>query len=217
VTAPPRPSSRDRARRRRPSRARTATVLLLALLPALGASTGATAVPAASVPTSSTAASAAAPAPAPPGSAPVGAARPAGVAGARWSWPVPAPHPVLRPFVAPEHAWSPGHRGVDVGAAPGTVVTAPDSGVVHFSRVVVDRPVLSLRHADGVLSSFEPVTSDLAAGTPVERGQPVGELAAGHCAGPPCVHLGARVDGDYVSPLAFLGEARPSVLLPTRR
>ena len=137
---------------------------------------------------------------------------------ATWSWPVPEPHPVLRPFVAPEHAWSPGHRGLDVGTAVDTVVVAPDDGVVHFSGVVVDRPVLSLRHADGVLSSLEPVTSELRAGDAVERGQPVGVVRAGHCAeGPSCVHLGARVDGAYVSPLLFLGGGVPSVLLPTRR
>jgi len=78
--------------------------------------------------------------------------------------------------------------------------------------------VLSLRHADGVLSSVEPVTSELRAGDVVERGQPVGVVRAGHCAdGPSCVHLGARVDGAYVSPLLFLGGGVPSVLLPTRR
>ncbi|GAB2974323.1 hypothetical protein GCM10027282_11020 [Frigoribacterium salinisoli] len=138
--------------------------------------------------------------------------------GASWSWPVPAPHPVLRPFVAPEHAWSPGHRGLDVGAAVDAVVLAPDDGVVHFSGVVVDRPVLSLRHRDGVLSSVEPVASDLVRGDAVERGQPIGVLRPGHCPdGPSCLHLGARVDGTYVSPLLFLGGGEPSVLLPTRR
>ena len=138
--------------------------------------------------------------------------------GASWSWPVPAPHPVLRPFVAPEHAWSPGHRGIDVGAAVDAVVLAPDDGVVHFSGVVVDRPVLSLRHGDGVLSSVEPVASELARGDVVERGQPIGVLRPGHCAeGPSCLHLGARIDGAYVSPLLFLGGGEPSILLPTRR
>ena len=43
-------------------------------------------------------------------------------------------------------------------------------------------------------------------------------VRAGHCTdGPSCVHLGARVDGAYVSPLLFLGGGVPSVLLPTRR
>jgi len=134
-----------------------------------------------------------------------------------WSWPVAPPHPVVEAFTAPEHPWSPGHRGIDVGTPVGSAVTAPDDGVVHFSGVVVDRPVLSLRHADGVLSSLEPVVSELAAGDPVVRGQVVGAAQAGHCPDVECVHLGARIDGEYVSPLLMLGLGRPSVLLPTRR
>ncbi|TWX40383.1 M23 family metallopeptidase [Frigoribacterium sp. ACAM 257] len=134
-----------------------------------------------------------------------------------WSWPVAPPHPVVRAFTAPEHPWSPGHRGIDVGTSTGSSVTAPSDGVVHFSGVVVDRPVLSLRHADGVLSSLEPVISELSAGDPVHRGQVVGTVQAGHCPDVECVHLGARIDGEYVSPLMMLGLGRPSVLLPTRR
>ena len=134
-----------------------------------------------------------------------------------WSWPAAPPHPVVRAFTAPEHRWSPGHRGIDVGTPTGSAVTAPDDGVVHFAGVVVDRPVLSLRHADGVLSSLEPVVSELAAGETVVRGQVVGTVQAGHCPDVECVHLGARIDGEYVSPLLMLGLGRPSVLLPTRR
>jgi murein DD-endopeptidase MepM/ murein hydrolase activator NlpD len=157
-----------------------------------------------------------------------GAAVPSSTAGAaaasssfapvvRWSWPVSVPHPVVQAFTAPEHPWSPGHRGIDVGTPAGSAVTAPDDGVVHFSGVVVDRPVLSMRHSDGVLSSLEPVVSDLAAGDAVVRGQVVGTVQAGHCPDLECVHLGARIDGEYVSPLLMLGLGRPSVLLPTRR
>jgi murein DD-endopeptidase MepM/ murein hydrolase activator NlpD len=134
-----------------------------------------------------------------------------------WSWPVAPPHPVVRPFSAPEHAWSPGHRGIDIGAAPGTTVTAPDDGVVRFSGTVVDRPVLSITHADGVISSLEPVTSDLSAGEAVSRGATVGVVVAGHSSDADAVHLGARLDGEYVSPLLMLGGGRPSVLLPTRQ
>jgi murein DD-endopeptidase MepM/ murein hydrolase activator NlpD len=134
-----------------------------------------------------------------------------------WSWPAAPPHPVVRVFTAPEHPWSPGHRGIDVGTPHGSPVTAPDDGVVHFAGVVVDRPVLSMRHRDGVLSSLEPVVSELAAGDPVVRGQVVGTVQAGHCPDVECVHLGARIDGEYVSPLLMLGLGRPSVLLPTRR
>ncbi|ROS54782.1 murein hydrolase activator EnvC [Frigoribacterium sp. PhB24] len=136
--------------------------------------------------------------------------------GAVWAWPVASPHPVVRPFVGPPNPWSPGHRGIDIGTTEGSVVTAPDDGVVHFAGVVVDRPVLSIAHSGGVLSSFEPVVADVSTGDAVTRGQTVGVLDAGHCADRPCLHLGARVDGEYVSPLVFLGGIEPSVLLPTR-
>jgi murein DD-endopeptidase MepM/ murein hydrolase activator NlpD len=134
----------------------------------------------------------------------------------RWSWPVAAPHDVVRPYDAPAQKWSPGHRGIDIAAPAGTVVTAPEEGRVHFSGVVVDRPVISLEHRGSVLSSFEPVEGLVDEGAIVARGQPIGVLLAGHCGDRACLHLGARVEGRYVSPLLLLGELRPAVLLPTR-
>ncbi|MBD8485181.1 M23 family metallopeptidase [Frigoribacterium sp. CFBP 8759] len=141
--------------------------------------------------------------------------RAASAGGAVWAWPVASPHPVVRPFVGPPNPWSPGHRGLDVGTAEGSVVTAPDDGVVHFAGVVVDRPVLSIAHPGGVLSSVEPVVAGVSKGDAVTRGQTVGVLERGHCPDRPCLHLGARIDGEYVSPLVFLGGIEPSVLLPT--
>ncbi|MCJ0700807.1 peptidoglycan DD-metalloendopeptidase family protein [Frigoribacterium faeni] len=147
---------------------------------------------------------------------PVGGAPVVTVGSVLWSWPVAPPHPVVRPFVAPEHAWSPGHRGIDIGAAVGEPVLAPDDGVVRFAGTVVDRPVLSITHSDGLLSSFEPVTTELTAGDAVTRGDVVGLVVAGHSPDVDAVHLGARRDDEYVSPLLLLGGGRPSVLLPTR-
>jgi murein DD-endopeptidase MepM/ murein hydrolase activator NlpD len=131
-----------------------------------------------------------------------------------WSWPVSAPHPLARPYLAPPTPYAAGHRGIDIRAAAGSTVLAPDDGVVHFAGVVVDRPVLSIAHAGGVLSSFEPVVSTLSAGDSVERGEVIGTLLGGHCAAP-CLHLGVRVDGEYVNPLLFLGGVPWSVLLPS--
>jgi murein DD-endopeptidase MepM/ murein hydrolase activator NlpD len=133
-----------------------------------------------------------------------------------WVWPVDGPHAVIRPFVAPPSPYGRGHRGVDLLAPDGGVVRAPAGGVVHFSGFVVDRPVISIQHDDGVLSSFEPVESDLARGDRVRAGDVVGTLVPGHCDGA-CVHVGARILGQYVSPLRFLGGIPRSVLLPTRR
>ena len=132
-----------------------------------------------------------------------------------WAWPVAVPHPIVRPFIAPATPYAAGHRGVDIAATEGSAVTAPAEGVVYFAGVVVDRPVLSIRHADGVVSSYEPVESALPAGTAILRGQIVGHVLSGHC-NSACLHFGVRRYGEYVSPLNYLGGIPRSVLLPTR-
>lgn len=135
------------------------------------------------------------------------------VALALWAWPVAAPHPIARPYVAPATPYSAGHRGIDIRSPAGVEVRAPADGVVHFAGVVVDRPVISIRHAGGVISSFEPVEPLVSTGDRVRRGDVIGILLPGHCASP-CLHLGARVDGEYVNPLLLLGGLEHSVLYP---
>lgn len=143
------------------------------------------------------------------------AAAPTGEPGSEpiWSWPVEAQRPIARPFLAPPTPYASGHRGIDIRASPGSEVRAPAAGVVHFAGFVVDRPVVSIRHAGGVLSSFEPVEPLVATGDRVARGQVIGMLLPGRCAGG-CLHLGARIDGGYVNPLLFLGGLEHSVLYP---
>ncbi|MEO5921904.1 MAG: M23 family metallopeptidase [Pseudolysinimonas sp.] len=145
----------------------------------------------------------------------VAAADPPPVTGGRWSWPVAAPHPIARPYLAPATEYGAGHRGIDIRAPAGSVIRAPADGVVHFAGFVVDRPVLSISHAGGVLSSFEPVEATVATGDRVRRGQIIGVLLAGHCTAA-CLHLGARIGGRYVNPLLFLGDVPRAVLLPVR-
>jgi murein DD-endopeptidase MepM/ murein hydrolase activator NlpD len=131
-----------------------------------------------------------------------------------WRWPVDPPRSVARPFIPPPTPYAAGHRGIDI-RAPAGVLYAPASGVVHFAGVVVDRPVLSIDHGGGVLSSYEPVTTTLVEGDAIARGDVIGTVLPGHCTST-CVHLGVRVDGQYVSPLRFLGEIPRAILLPTR-
>ena len=137
---------------------------------------------------------------------------------ASWEWPL-APRPgVLRAFDPPDKPWMSGHRGVDLGAVDdGAPVTAPEAGTVSFVGVVVDRPVITIDHGNGLRSSFEPVQSSLATGDAVAKGQAIGTLLAGHCGGVPCVHWGVRRGGDYLNPLEFVLDLRPSILLPLTR
>ncbi len=130
-----------------------------------------------------------------------------------WVWPVDGARVVVRPYLAPATPYAAGHRGVDLAAvADGDAVLAVTSGVVHFAGVVVDRPVITVRTGQ-VLATVEPVTPLVAAGDQVEAGQVIGVLEPGHCARP-CVHLGVRVAGEYVSPLLYLGGLQRAVLLP---
>ena len=132
-----------------------------------------------------------------------------------WAWPVDGARIVLRPFVAPATPYGPGHRGVDL-AADAAEVLAPAAGSIRFAGTVAGRPVLTIDHGGGVVSSWEPVDSPLTAGEPVAVGQPVGVIRDGHCVRR-CVHLGVRLDGAYANPLRWLGGAVWPVLLPTRQ
>ena len=81
--------------------------------------------------------------------------------------------------------------------------------------MVVDRPVITIDHGNGLRSSFEPVASALTAGSAVAEGDVLGQVQTGHCGpAPPCLHWGVRRGEEYVNPLAFVTDLRPSVLLP---
>ncbi|MBD4674352.1 peptidoglycan DD-metalloendopeptidase family protein, partial [Xanthomonas citri pv. citri] len=82
---------------------------------------------------------------------------------------------------------------VDLAVPSGAPIQAPAAGRVVFAGVVVDRPVLTIEHADGTYSSLEPVEADVAVGAVVDAGDPVGRLAGTppHCPRA-CVHWGVR-------------------------
>ncbi len=132
-----------------------------------------------------------------------------------WGWPLPAPHHVVRGFDPPPQPWLPGHRGVDLAGSPGEPVLAAGSGVVWFAGRVARIPVVSIRHPDGLLTTYQPVRSRLTAGEPVRVGQPIGHLVVlgSHCTPAACLHWGLRRGHDYLDPLALL-HLNPVRLLP---
>lgn len=133
----------------------------------------------------------------------------------RWGWPLVPTPTVLERFLAPEHPWSPAHRGVDLAAAVGQAVVAPDAGVVTFGGSIAGRGVVVVGHSDGLRSTFEPVESVLETGTSVVRGQQVATVSAtpGHCAPVTCLHWGVLRGETYLDPLAMVGPLRV-ILLP---
>ncbi|MEU3845411.1 M23 family metallopeptidase [Micrococcus terreus] len=155
------------------------------------------------------------------------AGRPAASPMLTGAWIPPAgtgPEDLVLPFDPPPRPWSTGHRGVDLSTLDGQV-RAPAPGVVRFVGMVVDRPVLTLAHPGGTLSSFEPIETELAVGDRVVAGDPLGTVdgSVAHCE-VPCIHWGVRIpDGwtvgstlrdRYLDPALLLGWSGPSVLWP---
>ncbi len=128
---------------------------------------------------------------------------------------MPTPHPILAGFDPPAQRWLAGHRGVDLGAAVGSSVSAPADGRVAFAGMVAGKGVLSIDHVGGVRSTYEPVTPLVAAGQQVRRGEVVATVAStgGHCSPAGCLHWGARRGDTYLNPLGFVGRV-PIILLP---
>lgn len=146
-----------------------------------------------------------------------GSAAGSGTAPGFWSWPLNPRPAVVRAFDPPAKPWLSGHRGVDLRAAyDGAPVASPAAGTVSFVGVVVDRPVITVDHGNGLRSSFEAVRSDLAAGAAVAEGEVLGWIQFGHCGPVPCVHWGVRRGEVYLNPLALVTDLRPSILLPPR-
>ena len=131
-----------------------------------------------------------------------------------WHWPLDGPRAVSAPFRAPAHEYGAGHRGIDLSTQLGAVVRAPAAGTVAFRGTVVDRPLLTIEHADGLVSTFEPLLSSLSPGDVVAEGDDIGTVAAGGHAVAGNLHLGVRLDGAYINPLLLFGEVRRAVLLP---
>lgn len=130
-----------------------------------------------------------------------------------WQWPV-TPVAIVRPFIAPAHPYGPGHRGIDLAGADDGQVRAPASGVIAFAGVVVDRPLITIDHGDGLVTTLEPVVTDLTVGTAVLGGDHVGSVPAGGHDGAGAVHFGVRRNGEYINPLLLLGGVPRAVLLP---
>jgi hypothetical protein len=131
---------------------------------------------------------------------------------------------VISDYQAPAYRWSSGHRGVDAWVEPGASIHSPITGSVHFAGRVVNRGVISISD-DLVIASFEPVCPLVTSGQTVSAGQ----LIAVHCdeeqslsengqhyqhCEVDCVHISARINGEYISPLHLIYGLKPSRLWP---
>jgi len=133
---------------------------------------------------------------------------------ALWAAPLDGVLAVTRPFDPPPSQFAAGHRGVDLGGTPWSPVLAAGDGVVVFAGMVAGRPVISIDHADGLRTTYEPVDPSVAAGQRVVRGSPIGTLRGGHagCPREACLHWGLRRGASYLDPLALLRPPRIRLL-----
>lgn len=134
---------------------------------------------------------------------------------ARFGWPLAPPHPVVRPFQPPSTPYGPGHRGVDLGGQPNSPVLTAGDGVVAFAGPLAGRGVVSIDHAGGIRTTYEPLAVLIPAGMRVTRGTVIGHLTPGHSGcvdAPACLHWGARRGTEYLDPLGLLSTGRIRLL-----
>ena len=119
----------------------------------------------------------------------------------------PVDAPVTDPFRPPTSPYGPGNRGLEFGTAPGTVVGAAADGTVTYAGVVAGRRWVTIRHADGVRTTYGPLdTISVAVGGRVARGQPIGTTTD-------ALTFTARIGEAYVDPASLFDGGPPRVRL----
>lgn len=130
-----------------------------------------------------------------------------------WIWPTESPVAITTPFDPPPMPWNPGHRGVDLNVAIGDTIVSPASGTVLYVGTIVDRPVVSIMHAGGLRSTYEPVSALVTVGSTVKAGTPIGTVSEDGAGKHLGLHWGARFEKeDYIDPMRML--TGPSILKP---
>lgn len=114
---------------------------------------------------------------------------------------------VLRGFDKPDYNWLPGHRGVDLDASVGDPIRSAGDGVVSFSGMVAGTPTISITHADGVRTTYQPAHPLVSQGDQVAEGDVIGTLGNPFDA-KPGLHWGAKRGEEYVDPLSLLQAPR---------
>lgn len=141
-----------------------------------------------------------------------------GGAAAAADWQAPIDGRVTRGFDPPETQYGRGHRGVDLAGTPGEAVRAAGAGVIGYAAVLAGRGVVTVKHADGLKTTYEPVRASVRVGQRVTAGDVLGRLSRGHlgCPVAACLHWGLLRGDVYLDPMSVLGPTRVR-LLPQAR
>lgn len=126
---------------------------------------------------------------------------------ASWGWPLGGMPLVDRPFQPPASAWGAGHRGVDLRGDLGEPVLAAGPGRVTYGGLLAGRGVVTVTHANGLRTTYEPLEVAVSVGELVAQGDVLGTLSSGHraCrAGTVCLHWGLLRGDTYLDPLGLV-------------
>jgi hypothetical protein len=138
------------------------------------------------------------------GASPLASALPAGP-----PYVAPVDGVIVDHFRPPASIYAAGNRGIDEVTAPGAPVVASAAGVVIFAGTVGGTLHITIRHADGLRTSYSFLAGVFVhEGDSLEQGQLIG-LSAG------AFHFGVRdIDGTYLDPEALLAGDVGSHLVP---
>ena len=116
---------------------------------------------------------------------------------------------IIDHFRPPASIYAAGNRGIDELTAPGAPVVASAAGVVIFAGPVAGSLHITIRHGDGLRTSYSFLAAvAVVPGEVVEQGQLIG-LSSG------AFHFGVRdLDGTYLDPEAVLAGERGAHLVP---
>ena len=119
----------------------------------------------------------------------------------------PVRGPIVDPWRPPTTPYGPGNRGIDIGTVPGAIVVSPADGVVTFAGMVGDSRFVVVQSADGIRITIGFLAAvRVRSGQTVRRGQAIGRAGTS-------VHVGARVDDDYLDPTPLFSGGPPHVRL----
>jgi murein DD-endopeptidase MepM/ murein hydrolase activator NlpD len=122
------------------------------------------------------------------------------------TWPWPVTGPVIRGFDPPTSPFGAGHRGIDIAVPLGTPIRAPEAGTVSFAGRVGGELFVTIDHGGGLASTYSWLSAiNVRKGDVVALGQSIGSTGTGHPGSTiPHLHLGVKLDGEYLNPLEVL-------------
>jgi murein DD-endopeptidase MepM/ murein hydrolase activator NlpD len=132
--------------------------------------------------------------------------RPGVTTRARYVPPVDAP--VVDPFRSPGSPYAAGNRGLDYATVAGQPIVAIGDGTVVFAGKIAHQRFVTIRHPDGLRSSYSWLASiSVALGDHVRRGQPVGVAGSRF-------QLGVRRGSRYLDPARLFRRGRARLVRP---